>query len=93
MLREIGVLYAFMTKQDYGSQFVGGWDEFEGLVDCDGDGLPEKILKANPGIKTFASVFGQSKSSDTFHHVQRTKLTHVSSNDVQNESESRTATH
>ena len=49
--------YPQVFLQDAGNHysFVGDWDEFEGLLDS--DGLPPNVLKENPGIKTFTTVF------------------------------------
>ena len=49
--------YPQVFLQDAGGQysFVADWDEFEGLLDS--DGLPPNVLKENPGIETFTTVF------------------------------------
>jgi hypothetical protein len=36
-------------------EFVGLWEEVEGLLDC--DDLDKSVLDANPQIKTFSKVF------------------------------------
>eukprot|EP00281_Chroomonas_sp_CCMP1168_P034829 CAMPEP_0206244798 /NCGR_PEP_ID=MMETSP0047_2-20121206/18353_1 /ASSEMBLY_ACC=CAM_ASM_000192 /TAXON_ID=195065 /ORGANISM="Chroomonas mesostigmatica_cf, Strain CCMP1168" /LENGTH=116 /DNA_ID=CAMNT_0053670049 /DNA_START=54 /DNA_END=404 /DNA_ORIENTATION=+ len=50
-------IYPQVFIQDEGGelQFVGDWETFEGLIEC--DGLPKDVLEANPDIATFTKVF------------------------------------
>ena len=46
----------FVQDVDARYEFVGDWADLQALLDS--DGLPVEVLHANPGIRTFTSVFG-----------------------------------
>ena len=47
--------FFIQMAQDEEAVFVGDYEEFEGLVEC--DGLDPQLLASNPDIPTFSKVF------------------------------------
>ena len=46
----------FVQDSDAHLEFVGGWDEFVGLLD--NDNLPADVQRAHPHLQTFRGIFG-----------------------------------
>ena len=46
----------FVQDSDAHLEFVGGWDDFEGLLD--NDHLPADVQRAHPHLRTFQGIFG-----------------------------------
>ena len=44
----------FLKGEDGSYQFVGLWEDVEGLLEC--DTIPAEVLASNPQIKTFEQV-------------------------------------
>lgn len=51
----------FIRKVDGSYKFIGLWEQFESLTDC--ETLPKDVLEANPTIETISSVFKDCEKS------------------------------